>query len=222
MVATWGTYEVAAMRTYSYLLLALFAAIPSSAFAQTIGLGPNAAWTTADAGGTGRTNIEEQFVTLPRGQYMVTSFQYTGHAGASGTVVPFLSLSTAVNNYTPIWVGPSQVAAAGAVVPNSYAIGSQIFTLAANTDVYAGFNANGFSVGHTDPDGPSTTSHNGSPMALVVGTPLGVMTNPDLPRNYAFSISVLAIPEPASIAAWSLMGLVGLSFAVAYRRRRVA
>src|SRR5690349_624764 len=83
--------------------LILFAV--TAAHAQQIGLGPDPTWTSGDSAG-GRTNIEEQFVTLGPGTYSVTSFQYTA-INNSGTVQPFLALSTATNAYTPIWTEPA-------------------------------------------------------------------------------------------------------------------
>jgi len=63
-----------------------------------------------------------------------------------------------------------------------------------------------------------TDHHGGSKLVSPVGTLLSGISNPNLPRTYAFSVSIQAVPEPSTLG----LALFGLSAAVvvAARRRR--
>ncbi len=200
------------------LVLSLLLAAGTAVNAQQIGPGASTMGASADGGG-GRTNIERDFVTLPAGTYNVLDFDFWG-VNTSGTVQPFLSAQTTPpggQRYTPVWVGPTVAPAVGTNL-DTYALASQTFTLASDTDVYAGFVMTENAVGFF---GGGLTDHNGAPpLAPVVGVELPVFSNNNLGRTYSFAINVeQAVPEPASIAIWSLLGLAAAGF-FAYRRRR--
>ena len=98
---------------------------------------------------------------------------------------------------------------------------SGTFTLAASTDIYAGFFTSGSGSGiiALDADnsgsGSSVTNHDNTPSPPAsVGDPVTGFSH-TLGRTYAFAINVTAIPEPSSVA---LLGLGGL--ALLLRRRR--
>ncbi len=204
------------------LVLLFLLAVATTAHAQQIGPGSGITTNTVDTAG-GRTNISDNGGTagtfLVAGTYDVLDFEYTsGSASAGGTVQPFLA--TAVGDtYTPIWIGPAQTGGAAGLVTETFA--AEAFTLASDSTIFAGFTQTGSALVRVEYPGPGPTSdHNSTPLALVVGTSFGT-NNPNIPRTYAYEINVAFVPEPASIAIWSLLGLATAGF-IAYRRRRRA
>ena len=176
-------------------------------------IGPGAATAGGSPdGGGGRTNVEQDFVSLAAGTYTVQDFEF--HAvNTNGTVQPFLAKRTtgAPNQrYTPIWVGSAVTPAGTGTNTDTYVSGTEQFTLATATDVYAGFVMTSNAVGFF---GGGATDHNGAPpLAPAVGTELPVFTNLNLGRSYSFGIND-EVPEPAT-GALVAVGLFAL------RRRR--
>jgi hypothetical protein len=171
-----------------------------------------------------KMNIDKSaggFPNLAAGIYDVTDFKYGG-AGGTGDLQPFLAKLTAdVNVYEVLWVGPT-ISAAGifAVTTVPYAAGTEQFTLAEATDVYAGYNGAGRPVRFGRPAGPN--AHNDGDFSIMAGGNTPSFPVPDFGANrtYAFEINVdpvAAIPEPSSLllATIALAGLV-----CAFRRRR--
>jgi len=184
---------------------------------------------TSDGGS--KMNIDKSvggFPNLAAGIYDVTDFGYLAAHGTSD-LQPFLAKLTGdVNVFEVLWIGPT-IAAAGtnAITTVPYAAGTEQFTLAEATDVYAGYNGVDNpvrwarrSAAAGGPDGP--TAHNDGDFSIVVGgdTPSFAGASPNINRTYAFEINVdqvAAIPEPSSLllATIALAGLV-----CAFRRRR--
>lgn len=205
----------------SLAAFALFCAFGTVLSAQTIGPGTGLGGATnLDTAGGNRLNIDDiGFQTLGAGTYDVLNFSYSASA-SSGNVQPFLAELTAPNTYTVLWVGPTNPAPGVAGIETElFALASEQFTLTSSTDVYAGFNVSNNIVFFAN---GGTTDHNGAAIFTInPGDSIGPFTNNDLPRQYAFEINVaeaLAIPEPASIAIWSLIGL-GLAGFGYYRIR---
>ncbi len=172
-------------------------------------IGPGAATAGGSAdGGGGRTNVEQDFLTLTAGTYDVEDFEF--HAvNTNGTVQPFLAERTtpgANHRHTPLWVGSAVTPSATGTNTDTYVLGSEQFTLAATTDVYAGFvmtdNAVGFS-------GGGVTDHQGSALSPAVGVELVTFSHKNLGRSYSFGVNVALVPEPSTLLL-SALGLLGL------------
>jgi len=198
------------------LSLALFS-FDSMAHAEMIGAGAALAANDVDSAGT-RMNIDDSdngSPNLAAGTYNVTNFMY-GASTNTDDIQPFLARLTGDNAYEVLWVGPTFAAAGSdSIATESYDLGTQQFTLAADTDVYAGFNAAGpnvkFGAGRTDHANPAD-------FAITVGAPVSGFGHANLGRSYAFEVNVEAVPEPASLLLGT-MAFVGLGW-VAFRRRR--
>ncbi len=213
---------------YFALSVGLVVAMSQTASAILIGPGSGLAGATSfdNTANGGRTNITDNNDTagtlLTAGTYDVLNFGYFSQGVPNnGTVQSFLATRTGgANQYTPLWLGPAITPSGAGIVSDVFA-GEQL-TLAADTTVYAGFTQTGtalvgtnLSVGNTD--------HNGTPFALTEGVQFGPFSNNNLGRSYAYEINVRpaaaeTVPEPASIAIWSLLGLCLAGYG--YRRRR--
>lgn len=177
------------------LALLLGLAMPLAA-QTTIGRGANLAGIDQlDAAG-GRTNVEQTSVVLGAGTRNVTSFVFNS-GGTSGSLTPFLAVELSPNNYQPVWVGPTFTPAGTGIQTINYTAGTQQFTLATSANVFAGFTQTAPLVWLAQP-GVSVTDHNTTAMTATVGAPLGTISNPDIPRTYAFQINVGA-PAPSAI-----------------------
>jgi hypothetical protein len=226
------------MRTQLSTLLATSAValgFISNAHAVTIGAGPgilllvgaNNASDTPTDGTTdqSRQNLDDSFTaTLGAGTYIASSWSY--NAGQTGSVIPYLAMSTGPNTYQVLAVGSQVdiVGGFGSDVTVTFG-GSSEFTLGASTEIFAGiFNPPG--AGSQNPittnlASGSTVDHDNNADGLIspisVGAPVDGFGHADLARSYAFSIDVQPVPEPSS-ALFSMLGLAGLT--ILARRRR--
>jgi hypothetical protein len=201
--------------------LAAMMSIAASAGAQVIGPGTGIANEENDTAG-GRINLDNRPVTLPAGNYSATVFNYD--AGIAGDVTPFLAIFTGGNQYQAIAVG-SLLTIAGPIQDASAPFGGSFsFSLAGPTDVYAGIANNGQNPIPLDNGTFTFTEHEGGgqPAGSYIITkggavaPDGSFSNPDLGRQYAFSIVV--VPEAASIG----LAMLGGTALLGVRRRRRA
>ncbi|NIT96903.1 MAG: hypothetical protein GWM91_16395, partial [Actinobacteria bacterium] len=155
--------------------------------ASSIGIGSGHAATSVDSAGT-RMNIDTAGGTaihLPAGTYAVSDFAYSTGAVA-GRVQPFLAVGTGNNQYTVVWVGPTEdTPGSDDIVTASY--GGETFSLSQPATVYAGFNADGpvvkFGGGRTDHNNPADFD-------ITPGSDITSFTNANLGRSYAFEINV--------------------------------
>ena len=210
------------MITRMPLFLALAVAIvametPVANASIQVGAGSGLAAGSVDSAGS-RLNIDNTiFPNLATGTYDVLDFEYSASTNR-GNVQPFLAVLTGTDMYDVIWVGPTMASPVlGGIETVSFGLGTQQFTLAAATDVYAGFNASSNTVYF----GAGTTDHNTSAdFGIVVGDSIGPFSHNDLNRSYAFEINVeqSAIPEPTTFIVWSLLGLSAVG--TSYRRNR--
>jgi len=199
------------------LVFCLGGFMSANAMSIQVGAGsglPAAGLDTLNSGG--RLNIDNTiFPNLALGIYDVVDYEYSASTNV-GNVQPFLAALTGVNQYTVLWVGPTDVSPLlGGIVTTPYGTGTETFTLAAATDVYAGFNSSNSTVFF----GAGTTDHNNPDLfGIGVGSVIGNFTNNDLQRSYAFEINVAPIPEPGT---WLLMGtgLIGL-IGFGWRKRK--
>ncbi len=209
------------------VVCALVATIGSSARATVIGAGPNNSSTSVDNSGT-RINVDTaSAVLLPAGTYDVTKFAFT--VGEVGNAQPFLAVvasGTPGSNaiYDPIAVGTNvDISSFSSVVTSTTTFGgSNTFTLATPTEVYAGFtNISGGPnpVGFSDNGSGTKDDHSNPAQTVIVGTNLTGFSNYGLTREYAFSVSLHYTPEPSSFVLCGL-GVIGLLLAA--RRRRKA
>lgn len=224
------------MTTQSSLFVAVATAgLAMSAHAVTIGAGvgilqaagANNAFDTPSNGTTdqSRQNLDDSFfVSLPAGTYQATIWEY--NAGQAGSVTPYLAILTGSDAYEIIAVGSPRDITGGFGVDTTVAFGgSDTFTLASATNVYAGI-TNPKLPGSQNPINTNlasgrTVDHDnnadGNMSPAVVGGSVTGFGHANLSRSYAFSINVDPIPEPTS-ALLSSLGVVGLLFGT--RRRR--
>jgi len=195
-------------RTYAFEVNISPTTVPTGAL---IGPGAATAGGSADGGG-GRTNVEQDALSLAAGTYNVQYSEFYA-VNTSGTVQPFLAERTTPGptgqRYTPIWVGSAVNPTATGTNTDLYTIGDEQFTLAATTDVYAGFVMTETAVGYF---GGGVTDHNGTPpLTPTVGVELIQFSNNNLGRSYSFGVNVALVPEPSTfaLAALGLLGLLG-------------
>jgi hypothetical protein len=195
-------------RTYAF-------ATTVNPLSQTV-IGPGF-FSNTNADGGDRLNIDTGHpLTISAGTYNVDDFSFNGTA-ATGTVTPFLVRLTGSHTYQTVWVGGAVNDAIGGVSVDP----TGGFTLGASDTLYAGFYTSGggfvaFSgVGGTgSPASFGLTDHDSSFTGpTTAGDTIGGFSNPDLTRQYSFSIGV-SVPEPTSL------GVVLLSGLLLMRRRR--
>jgi hypothetical protein len=208
-------------RTYAFDLQVTTTAppeTPNPSAGGLIGVGAGAMGGLDDGTG-GRTNVEQDFMTLAAGTYNVTDFEFWA-VNTDGTVLPFLATrSTAApdQRYTPIWVGDEVTPGAAGLITD---LVNEQFTLDFESDVYAGFVMSENAVGYAN---GGATDHNGAPVLVpTAGVQLKKFSNNNLGRTYSFGINVqgvppVVVPEPAT-ATLAMLGLGGLVM----RRRRNA
>jgi hypothetical protein len=201
----------------------------STATAISIGAGTAIPLEVVDTPNNGpRINVDESYaVTLEAGTYQATSFSFA--AGQNGDVIPFLARLTGnnPNEYEIIALG-AQADITGAPVTQTVPFGgSDTFSLAGSTTVFAGF-TNSPSSPHNpvylDNNTAETTDHDNAieqaitSVGQLIGSPANPMSHANLGRTYAFSIEV--VPEPSALA---LLGFgLGLMALVLRRCRRRA
>lgn len=201
----------------SAALILWLTSIAGASAIVSIGAGPGVTGGDIDLGtptNVDRTNPQE----LTAGTYQVTQFDVrVGNTNGSYGLQPFLATGTPAD-YTVVWVGPVFTPSSDGVFTVEYTAPVQSFTLPSDATVFAGTDSIGGSI-LVFTDGGSTSHNSGSSLGpIFVGQQLDTFTNPDLDRTYHFSLSVDAIPEPASEA---LLAGVLCVFLVAPRRRRV-
>ncbi len=214
-----------ALPAYFSLSVGLVIAMSQTASAISIGPGSGLAGATIvdNTSGGGRTNISDSNGTagtlLTAGTYDVMNFGYNSGANNGGTVQAFLA--TAVGEvYTPIWLGAPVAVSSTGIVTDTF-VGEQV-TLAADATVFAGFTQTGNALVRMT--GSGNSDHNGGPLALTENVPFGPVSHPNIGgRTYAYELNLQTaaaetVPEPASIAIWSLLGLCLAGYG--YRRRR--
>ncbi|MFT7513608.1 MAG: hypothetical protein ACI9QL_002822 [Candidatus Omnitrophota bacterium] len=187
-------------RSYSFAL----AITPASTSIQ-LGSGPQ--WSTGSDSGD-RLNVDQAYGRqLSAGVYTIDQFSYFGTA-ATGTVTPFLALSTGVDSYDVAWVGDPVASQNGLVTdaPN------QLFAVPTDGRYLPGFFTTGGRVAFSptsNNDPYALTDHQGAFTDPTTGSSLAGFSNPDLKRRYAFDLTLSAIPEPSSVSL-ILLGLLVL------------
>ena len=207
--------------------------LASTADAAIIGPGSSTAAGILDngmSGGSnsfaGRLNISREFTNLAAGSYNVKSFSWKElDESTNADLQPFLAKLTDATNrvYEILWAGPIGTGNGGA---GEYSVSymGESFSLAAATDVYAGFNQEANIIPFNIRSIVATTDHQGTELgpdfSLTAGDSYTGFSRPNLPREYAFDIEVepTAVPEPSSIAVFAIgaVGIVGLRI----RRRK--
>ncbi len=228
--------QLVCSKTIAAIAATVVLGLTSNLTAQTIGAGPGIVGMegriqvdTPSDGVTdqSRLNIDDTFtVTLPAGEYSATSWSY--HAGQVGSVIPFLAYETAADVYQLLSSGDQvDVGADGLDADVTAPWGGANFTLTEATEVFAGI-VNPVGEGSQNPiytnrdalDSSgiaATVDHDnnvngGVSAALDTGVAEG-FGHANLPRAYAFSIDVAAVPEPSAglmalgLAGWALIKL---------------
>jgi len=214
-------------RTKAVLTLAVVAmasvALMAGPASAAMVIGPGAGITNAlqqDTPGEERLNVDRTtFVTLPAGEYEVEDWRLNVFSNTEGGTITPMLLSGAPSSYTTVWLG-------SAFDPTSNGVQTVVetgtFTLAASTDIYAGFFTAGTGSGIIALDqnnvgtGSSTTDHDNSFVAPTgTGQTVSAFSHTNLRRTYAFEVNVVPIPEPATM----MMLAAGLP-ALLKRRRK--
>ena len=188
--------------------------------------GANNTWDTSSDGTTdqSRQNVDISFTaTLGAGEYMGTSWSY--RAGQTGSVIPYLASRTGDHSYQILAVGDRvDVGSDGLNLDMTVPFGGSSFTLDATTEIFGGI-VNPTEPGSQNPvytnlaSGSFMDHDNNADGMLsppVVGGAVDGLGHTNLPRSYAFSIEVNAVPEPST--ALSMVVLTGLAGLVMRRR----
>lgn len=202
-------------RTYSSGITVTSSLLTSAAVGPGSGI-TNA--TNQDTPGENRLNVDRTFLSLPAGTYSVSDWNLNVFDNTQGGTITPLLLTGTPSSYTSLWLGSSFDPTSNGVQVVSET-GS--FTLAATTNIYAGFftQGNGSGIIALDPvnagSGKSTTDHDNSFAApTAAGQAIGSFSNPGLNRTYAFGINITQVPEP------SMAGLLSLASLALLARRR--
>jgi hypothetical protein len=169
-----------------------------SSQAATIGAGADITATTLDNDTNNgiRLNITREYSeVLPNGRYEVSEFAFNASPGnGSGFIRPFLAKRTSSNplTYETVWVGPRVTVTVDDVDTADFARGAETFTLSQSTEVFGGvYHADTakvycvLNVGTTDHDNSGVTEPTGA------GQTVGDFTHGNLPRTYAFGLTVM-------------------------------
>ena len=220
----------------SFITAVTTLSLAAGAQAATLGPGtsilglpsPNNQVDTPSGGGAdqSRQNLDLSFTaTLPAGVY--EGLTWTFQAGQTGSVIPYIAYSTGPSTYQILAVGSQVDVSAGDLnLDMTVPFGGSPFTLASATElfggivnptvagsqnpVYTNLNSGGFMDHDNNADG------NLSP--AVVGGSVDGFGHANLPRSYAFSIEVEAVPEPTT-SMFTLFGF-GALILLGLRRRR--
>lgn len=173
-----------------------------------------------------RQNVDISFTaTLQAGEYEGLNWSF--RAGTTGSVTPYLALSTGEHVYEIVAVGDQVDVGAGDIdVDMTQPFGGSSFTLDAETVIYGGI-VNPTIPGSQNPvytnlNSGSFMDHDNNADGMlslpIVGGAVDGLGHTDLPRSYAFSIDINQVPEPStSFSMVVLLGLAGLAM-----RRRLA
>jgi hypothetical protein len=169
-----------------------------SSQAATIGAGADITATTLDNDTNNgiRLNITREYSeVLPNGRYEVSEFAFKASPGnGSGFIRPFLAKRTSSNplTYETVWVGPRVTVTVDDVDTADFARGAETFTLDQSTEVFGGvYHADTakvycvLNVGTTDHDNSGVTEPTGAEETV------GDFTHGNLPRTYAFGLTVM-------------------------------
>lgn len=171
-----------------------------------------------------RQNLDLSFsVTLDAGTYFADTWEY--NSGQAGSVTPYLAVSNGAGGYEMIAVGSLVGVTDGFDVDTTVAFGgSDTFTLTGTTEVFAGI-TNPPEAGSQNPVYTNLASGglmdhdnnvDGAISLAVLGGTVDGFGHSNLPRSYAFSVNVEAVPEPSPVLLFGLGGV--LLFGM--RRRR--
>jgi hypothetical protein len=159
-----------------------------------------------------RFNVDEGFsCVLAPGMYRATEFSLA--FGQAGSVIPVLGRLVGNNQYEVLAVGDAVTVSGLGQMTVAFG-GDDEFLLDAATRVYAGFlNPPGSNNPVRYKNGTTTlTDHYTGGIAIPgVGGTLPAVNNPNLPRTYAFAITLEEAPEPTALAL-AAFGLTGLAF----------
>ena len=196
--------------------------------AETVGPGVavlalDGANNTVDTPSDGSNDQSRQNVDLSYSS-MLGAGEYAGgdwsfRAGQTGSVIPYLAISTGDHAYEILAVGDQvDIDEAGLDVDMTVPFGGASFTLDSETLVFGGI-VNPTVDGSQNPVYTNLASggfmdHDNNADGLlspaVVGGTVDGLGHTDLPRSYAFSIDI--VPEPSSILLLVLSGLCLLPF----------
>jgi len=193
---------------------------PADATPIQIGPGSDIAGATGVDSPGPRLNVEPAFaVSLAAGSYEVLSFSLNSadDARPDGFVRPFLAELTNSSplTYETLWVGPRLTPDGAGIKGITYPSLSELLTLAAGTDVYAGVYQDGIAIVRFN-NVATVTNHDNTPTEPTApGQTITAFSHPTLNnRTYAYEINVDPIPKPATLSLLAL-GALGL-----LRRRR--
>jgi hypothetical protein len=157
------------------------------------------------------------------GEYVGSTFSF--NAGQTGSVIPYIAASTGDDTYEILAVGSQvDIDTSGFDVDTTVPFGGSSFTLAAETELFAGI-VNPAEAGSQNPiytnlaSGETVDHDNNADGAMslaVVGGAVDGFGHANLGRSYAFSIDVNQVPEPSSV----LLIVSGLVMIGLMRRRR--
>ncbi|MCH8216260.1 MAG: hypothetical protein IH892_05755 [Planctomycetes bacterium] len=192
----------------TYLLLSFLVlnfCLASSLQAQMIGAGADLDATVLDTAND-RINITKEFPAgtvasevFAEGRYEVSEFAFKANPGGGGGFLrPFLAKGTSSSplTYETVWVGPRVVVTLDGVDTVNFASGAEIFTLSQSTEVFGGVYHDGIAKVYTNLQVGVTDHDNAGPIEPTdVEQAVGDFSHVDLPRSYAFGITVIsAVP----------------------------